>query len=129
MVWCTGTRIAASNLLIFKMNPMDNNPQQNPSPAPDLWGSAAPAAAGVAAQSPGWERSVLERLAFDTLKEQRSARRWKIFFRLVWLGLVIAFGSYLFGSDGTATKSSTEHTAVVELRARSPRAQTPVPSM
>ena len=59
---------------------------------------------------------MLERLAFDTLKEQRATRRWKIFFRLVWLGLVIAFAAYLFGSDGTATKTSTEHTAVVELK-------------
>ena len=98
---------------------MDNNPQQPPQPAPDLWGAAAPvaAAAGPAApQAAGWERSVLERLAFDTLKEQRAARRWKIFFRLAWLVLFIALVAYLFGSDSASTTSSTEHTAVVELK-------------
>ncbi len=98
---------------------MDNNPQQPPQPAPDLWGAAAPvaAAAGPAApQAAGWERSVLERLAFDTLKEQRAARRWKIFFRLAWLVLFIALVVYLFGSDSASTTSSTEHTAVVELK-------------
>ncbi len=117
MAWSIGTRITVFNLLIFKMNPMDNNPQHNPPPAPDLWGQTAAAApAAAAAPSPGWERSVLERLAFDTLKEQRAARRWKIFFRMVWLGLVVAFVSYLFGSDGSAAKTSTEHTAVVELK-------------
>ena len=95
------------------MNPIDNHPEQNPQPAPDLWGNAAPAAA---APSPGWERSVLERLAFDTLKEQRAARRWKIFFRLAWLIAFIAIAAYLFSADGSASTSSSEHTAVVELK-------------
>ncbi|MBB6577797.1 protease-4 [Comamonas odontotermitis] len=101
------------------MNPMDKNPEQNPQPAPDLWGQAAPAAAAVstaAAQAPGWERSVLERLAFDTLKEQRAARRWKIFFRLAWLIAFIALVIYLFSSESASSASSTEHTAVVELK-------------
>ena len=57
------------------MNPMDNNPQPPSQPEPDLWGTGAPAVAAAtaatstaaAAQTPGWERSVLERLAFDML--------------------------------------------------------------
>ena len=36
-------------------------------------------------EAPGWERATLEKLAFSVLNEQRSARRWKIFFRLPWL--------------------------------------------
>lgn len=100
------------------MNPMDNNHQQNPQPAPDLWGNTAPTAAASAAatQSPGWERSVLERLAFDTLKEQRAARRWKNFFRLAWLAAFIALLAYLFNSETSSNTASTEHTAVVELK-------------
>ncbi len=99
------------------MNPMDNNPQQNPQPAPDLWGNAAPAAAtAAAAQAPGWERSVLERLAFDTLKEQRASRRWRVFFRLAWLVVFIAMLAYLFSSDSSSSTTATEHTAVVELK-------------
>ena len=38
-------------------------------------------------REPGWERATLEKLAFSALQEQRSARRWKIFFRLAWLVL------------------------------------------
>ena len=40
-----------------------------------------------------WERETIEKLVFATLNEQRSARRWKIFFRLAWLLLIagIAF--------------------------------------
>ena len=106
------------------MNPMDNNPQQPSQPEPDLWGTGAPAvaaataaaSAAAAAQTPGWERSVLERLAFDTLKEQRAARRWKIFFRLAWLIVFVALATYLFSSETTSTTKSTEHTAVVELK-------------
>ena len=100
------------------MNPMDNQAQP-PQPTPDLWGQAAPAAAApaaAAASQPGWERSVLERLAFDTLKEQRAARRWKIFFRLAWLLVVVGMMFYLFSSDSSSTATSTEHTAVVELK-------------
>ena len=116
---CIGTAITVSNLLSFKMNPMDNQAQP-PQPTPDLWGQAAPAsaaapAAAVASQ-PGWERSVLERLAFDTLKEQRAARRWKIFFRLAWLLVFVGMVSYLFSSESSSTATSTEHTAVVELK-------------
>ena len=43
-------------------------------------------------REPGWERATLEKLAFSALQEQRSARRWKIFFRLAWLVLIAAVG-------------------------------------
>ena len=36
-----------------------------------------------------WERRTLERLAFAALDEQRRARRWRIFFRLVVTGLLV----------------------------------------
>ena len=34
-------------------------------------------------KDPNWERSVLERLAYSAIKEQRRARRWGIFFKLL----------------------------------------------
>jgi len=37
----------------------------------------------------GWERQVIERLAFGALEEQRRARRWKIAFRLILLVLIL----------------------------------------
>jgi len=38
-------------------------------------------------QGPAWERQVLEKLAFAMLDERKSARRWSLFWRMVWLGL------------------------------------------
>ena len=37
------------------------------------------------ADEPGWERAALERIALAAITEQRAARRWKIFFRFVFL--------------------------------------------
>ncbi|GAB2464864.1 S49 family peptidase [Comamonas humi] len=93
------------------------NASQTPdgSTAPDLWGQAAPKTEATAASSELRERLALERLASDWLKEQRAARRWKIFFRLSWLLLFIAVAAYLFKSEAPAT-NSPNHTAVVELK-------------
>ncbi|MBM4228093.1 MAG: S49 family peptidase [Gammaproteobacteria bacterium] len=38
-----------------------------------------------------WERDLLQRFAFEALREQRRARRWGIFFRLLAFGYVLAF--------------------------------------
>lgn len=38
----------------------------------------------------GWERELLQRFAFEALREQRLARRWGIFFRLLAFGYVLA---------------------------------------
>lgn len=65
----------------------------------------------------GWEREVLERLMFATLREQRDARRWKIFFRLLWVLLFLAFLAAIWGGGKSADKAmSTRHTALVTLR-------------
>jgi len=38
----------------------------------------------------GWEKQVLEKLAFSSVQEQRRARRWSIFFKsLTFLYLFI----------------------------------------
>src|SRR5258706_9862474 len=37
---------------------------------------------------PGWERAALERIALAAITEQRAARRWKIFFRFVFLAVL-----------------------------------------
>lgn len=67
-------------------------------------------------EQPHWERKTLENLAYATLKEQRATRRWKIFFRLAWLGLfMVLIGWWIFGGQQTS-KVSLAHTAVVEIR-------------
>lgn len=65
---------------------------------------------------PGWEREVLERLAFAALREQRAARRWKIFFRLLWLGIIGSLVWLLLRDSSSTSTVSQPHTALVEIR-------------
>jgi protease IV len=63
-----------------------------------------------------WERAVLEKLAMAALKEQRAARQWGIFFKLVALGiLILIVGTAMGWLDGRNAVPSGKHTAVVEL--------------
>lgn len=75
-----------------------------------------PHPAGSPPSDPQWERSLLERLAFASLKEQRAARRWKIFTRLAWLGFFIALAWLLLLRAAPTTDTSSTHTAVVEIK-------------
>ena len=77
--------------------------------------SALPAA-DPRAGAPGWERDVLERLMFATLREQRDARRWRIFFRMIWLLLFILLVAGVWaGGKNDKTGLATKHTALVNL--------------
>lgn len=75
---------------------------------------------GVQAQAiadPAWQRDTLERLLFATLREQRRARRWSIFFRLLtfaWIVVALVLASGWFARD--ARLPAGKHTALVELR-------------
>ena len=62
-----------------------------------------------------WERKAIERLAGAALQEQRRARRWGIFFKLLTFAYVtvILFMAMDWGGRGEAT--SGKHTALVEL--------------
>lgn len=70
----------------------------------------------VLAGSSGWERATLERLAFATLEEQRLARRWRNFFRLAWLLVVVVTGWMVFVRNAPSSDPSAPHTAMVEIR-------------
>jgi protease-4 len=62
-----------------------------------------------------WERETLERLVFATIKEQRAARRWGIFFKLVFLFLAI-FAIWNYFDLGTGDSESLgRHTALIEI--------------
>ncbi|KWE70313.1 peptidase S49 [Burkholderia ubonensis] len=67
-------------------------------------------------REPNWERAALERIALAAVKEQRAARRWKIFFRFAFLGvfLLLAFALIDFSSDAKFSTSG-RHTAVVTI--------------
>ncbi|MBP3980473.1 MULTISPECIES: S49 family peptidase [unclassified Acidovorax] len=92
---------------------------KNPPQAPDLWAQQATnsgAKVSDSSREPGWERATLEKLAFSVLNEQRSARRWKIFFRLTWLlvALLVAWAALYQNTSGTS--KTAPHTAVVDIK-------------
>src|SRR5687768_10587395 len=64
-----------------------------------------------------WERKTLEKVALAAIQEQRRARHWSVFFKLllfVYLFALLFIGMGWIGKkDGT---SSGKHTAMVELR-------------
>lgn len=90
---------------------------------PDAWTSGPAVETDKSAQAPGktkagegeWERDVLNRLAFASLNEQRRARRWGIFFKLLFFVYLFAIFFYLPGQWSTAPITHAEHTALVEL--------------
>jgi protease-4 len=59
---------------------------------------------------------VVQKLAQDLLRERRSERRWKVFFRLAWLGLALAIAWGVFVSSRFAAPPTGPHTALVEIR-------------
>jgi len=74
-----------------------------------------PVAPGNANRREGWEREVLEKLAFATLAEQRARRRWNIFFRFLTLG-IIAVGIWMaFGMTSKEAEVVGPHTALIEI--------------
>jgi protease-4 len=94
----------------------DLEPGSTPAPAPTPAPEPQPAKP-AAANASNWEREVLEKLVFATLKEQKAARRWGIFFKaLTLLVVVFALSSYFdyswTGSDG---ETLGRHTALIEV--------------
>lgn len=67
-----------------------------------------------------WERDVLKRLSFAALAEQRRARRWSIFFKLLFFiyltyMLVLVIIAVQGQKAGDRALRATPHTAVVEV--------------
>ena len=62
-----------------------------------------------------WERKTLEKLLFAAYEEQKSRRRWSIFFRtaiLLFLFLIL-LASVEFGKDAD---THVRHTAMIDLQ-------------
>ena len=68
------------------------------------------------AQAPGLERATLEKLMFATLREQRTARRWRTFIRLAWLVFFVVLLWGLMHRGSASTDKSLPHTAVIEIK-------------
>jgi protease IV len=61
---------------------------------------------------------ILEKLAFDTLAEQKRARRWRIFLSLAWLTFFLLVFLFIVGASAPKRESMSveKHTALVELK-------------
>ena len=91
-------------------------PQDDLSPAASI-PSAGPAPLPPSAALPrsGLEQTV-ESLARELIAERRTERRWRIFFRLAWLGLLAALIWALMSGRNLHSTPTGPHTALVELR-------------
>lgn len=63
------------------------------------------------------DKSVMEKFILEVLKEQRCARRWKIFFRLIWLAIVIiiSISAIFTNKHGESLIKSGKEVAVINL--------------
>lgn len=80
--------------------------QEQDSPRPE---------SSVSPETP-WERQALQTLLTSLLKEQRSARRWKLFVRLMWLVLVGVLVWSLVSYNTPTVSPSGPHTAMVAIK-------------
>ncbi len=63
-----------------------------------------------------WERETIEKLVFANLQEQRSKRRWSIFFRTAFLLVFIAAVLSTYESNnGVEFEGGSKHTALVSI--------------
>ena len=86
-------------------------------PQQDSAGSVSPPASSPQAPADAsWERKTLERLAFAALEEQRTARRWKVRIRLLWLALFAVLLWMAYREMPDSASISTPHTALIEIR-------------
>lgn len=65
-----------------------------------------------------WERGVLEKLAFESLAEQRRSRRWKVILSLGWLSFMFLLLFVAMGWAGGKHEAGTleKHTSLIELK-------------
>lgn len=65
-----------------------------------------------------WERGVLEKLAMSAIQEQRRARHWGIFFKVLTFGYLFLLLFLFMGwmGDGEAKLSTGKHTALVDMQ-------------
>ncbi len=63
-----------------------------------------------------WERRVITKLAQASLKEQKRARRWSIFFKFLIFAYITFILFMFMEPDISKAKISQKHTALVELQ-------------
>ena len=83
--------------------------------APEPARAEGPSGAGPAAAGGGYEQ-LLAQVAHDYLRDRRAERRWRTFFRLLWLSLFVFLFWALFYQPRHVSAPNTPHTALVEVR-------------
>src|SRR3954469_25392387 len=63
-----------------------------------------------------WERKALEKVALAAIQEQRRARHWSVFFKLLLFIYLFALLFIALGWTGKKDTATGKHTALVELR-------------
>lgn len=66
-----------------------------------------------------WQRKTLEKLLFNTLKEQRRKRRWSIFFKFIFFALLLGLLSALWPTTTnfpTTASKAKAHIGLVDIR-------------
>lgn len=66
-------------------------------------------------QDPQWEHKLLEKLALSHLEEQKTRRRWGIFFKLLGFAYLTAILVYVVDWGGSDKLADGRHTAVIYL--------------
>jgi protease-4 len=67
--------------------------------------------------SGNWQQPVLEKLLLETLNEQKRKRRWGIFFKLIYLFIIIIFFCLLFNYNKLSSSAlGKPHTALVNIK-------------
>jgi len=86
-----------------------------PMPDPYVSGDAAPAAKPQAPAIHAYE-PLLAQFAREYLQDKRSERRWRLFFRLIWLALLGLIVWSFYSQRHHMQAPNTPHTALVEVR-------------
>ncbi|WAC75017.1 S49 family peptidase [Roseateles sp. SL47] len=101
---------------------MNQNPNDLPPPIPDATARpedmfrAGPATGHAAGAAPRPYEQVLEQFAHDYLRDRRSERRWKLFFRLIWASVVLLLVWGMFSQRHHTGTTTGPHTALVDVR-------------
>lgn len=70
------------------------------------------------AKEAGWEREAIEKILSESLREQRARRRWSIFFRFVWIAIVLAIFALVKTMDFSDSESAAvgQHAALIRIK-------------
>lgn len=67
-------------------------------------------------QTAGWEKAVLEKLAFAAIDEQKKARRWGVFFKsLTFAYLAVVLAMVIYPNFEADMGTQSQHTAVIDV--------------